>query len=289
MSRYTEYAAAKVNLFLHVTGKRNDGYHTLYSHVVFCPDIADSLVYETQTTNGKNFEFTISGPYADGVPDDERNLVLKALTRFSEKFDIPLSGHLHLEKNLPVGAGIGGGSADAAAALRLFSRIHNIQDNAALHEIALSLGADVPMCLQQRPAIVSGIGDDITNLNGVPRAHIVLVNPNKEVLTKDVFQGLAQNFNAQAKEPDNFKSPSEYFNWLAVHRNDLSDAAEKLCHDIKDIKSALARQKNVLHSGMSGSGGTCFALFKDEKSARKATRHLRKHHPGWWIEKGKIG
>lgn len=286
MSKYTEAAPAKINLFLHVTGKRHDNYHFLYSHVAFSRDIADHLEYQKST---HPFTIEINGPFAAGIPNGPDNLVYQAAKSFCNYYNLPLTGHLKLSKHLPAGAGIGGGSSDAAAMLRLLSNAYNKPDEKVLLDMAAKLGADVPMCLKQQSAIVTGIGEQISPLPHAPESHIVLVNPGTHISTPAVFKNLKQNFNSSVTPlPVKIKSRKQYFNWLAKHTNDLSAPAEKLCQDIKSVKAALSEQSGQKYFGMSGSGATCFAIFANARDAKKAQINLQKSHPHWWVQKGTI-
>jgi len=146
----------------------------------------------------------------------------------------------------------------------------------------------VPMCLKQHGAIVTGIGEKIETFESLPQSNIVLVNPNRPVLTADVFKSLKGEFNAKAVTPFGATSTKDYFNWLSIHSNDLAPAAEDLCRDIKKIREVLERQKGQGYLGMSGSGATCFALFENERDTRKAARKIKRENPNWWVKKGLI-
>jgi 4-diphosphocytidyl-2-C-methyl-D-erythritol kinase len=257
------FAPAKINLTLHVTGQRDDGYHLLDSLVVFA-DVGDRIWFEP----ADHMSLAISGPFADGVPADARNLVWKAAELAGE------TGHIRLEKNLPHGAGIGGGSSDAGALL------------AALDctETGASLGADVPVCRVGQAARMSGIGDHVTALAGVPSLHVVLVNPGVHLPTPRVFKGLNKKDNAPmlAAVPE-FKTSAELTTWVATQRNDLEASAMMCAPEIADVFDVLRRQTGQSLVRMSGSGATCFAMFETVENARAAARRIQSEYPHWWV------
>lgn len=258
------FAPAKINLSLHVTGQRADGYHLLDSLVVFA-DVGDRLWFET----GDVMSLEVSGAFSAGVPDDARNLVWQAATAAG------WCGHIRLEKNLPNSAGIGGGSADAAAALRYLKR----------SDLAPSLGADVSVCLDATAQRMQGIGDILTPLGGFPALYAVLVNPGASVLTQTIFQGLGnkQNPPMPANLP-RFTSAIEATKWLANIRNDLELPAIKAQPIIRDVLDTLSATPNAKLTRMSGSGATCFALFETADVARQAAQDLQMAHPDWWVQ-----
>jgi len=257
------FAPAKVNLALHVTGVRDDGYHLLDSLVVFA-QIGDRLTF----TSAPDMQITVDGPFAKGVPCDARNLIWQAAEISG------WTGHVHLTKNLPHSAGIGGGSADAAAVLRAFGG----------HERAASLGADVPVCLSAKPQRMSGIGDVLTSVAPLPALEIILINPRVEVPTGTVFNGLAQKQNApMPKVFPEFGSAEGFCQWLRAQRNDLEAPAR---HAAPQITEVLAALDTALLARMSGSGATCFGLYRE--GASKEAERLRRLHPDWWIAAGKL-
>ncbi|SMX45722.1 4-(cytidine 5'-diphospho)-2-C-methyl-D-erythritol kinase [Actibacterium lipolyticum] len=282
------FAPAKVNLCLHVTGQRDDGYHLLDSLVAFAP-VGDSL----KITDGKSLSLTVDGPEAAGVPVDESNLVMKAAALMGEGQGAAMT----LTKNLPAASGIGGGSSDAAAALRGLLRHWDREDLADMPQSrfaeiadkALGLGADLPMCLMCRPARVRGIGEriDFTNLGPIPT---VLVNPRIEVSTPKIFAALASRENAPL--PDElpaFSDVNAFAEWLAQQRNDLQAPALKVEPAIGRVLDTFERADGCLLSRMSGSGATCFGVFPDEEAALAAEHHIRTAHPDWWVQAGSLG
>lgn len=258
------FAPAKVNLSLHVTGQRADGYHLLDSLVVFA-DVGDRLWFEPADA----MSLEVNGPFSDGVPADARNLVWKGAVAAG------WTGHIRLEKNLPNGAGIGGGSSDAAAFIRYLAR----------PDLAASLGADVPVCLGATAQRMRGIGDELTMLDGFPVLNALLVNPGIGVPTPDVFRGLADKENAAMPEPvPSFRTPQEIFAWLAAMRNDLEVPAVAIRPIIGDVLDALAGLRHAKLHRMSGSGATCFALFENGDAAKEAALDLQRAHPDWWVK-----
>ncbi|MBA5777645.1 4-(cytidine 5'-diphospho)-2-C-methyl-D-erythritol kinase [Stappia sp. F7233] len=285
----TAFAAAKVNLALHVTGRRNDGYHLLDTLVVF-PDIGDRLSAEP----GDSVTLVLEGPFAAALSAEsaDGDLVLKAARLLATLSPRPLPGaRLTLEKALPVASGIGGGSADAAAALRLLCSFWNLEpDEAELHGLALQLGADVPMCLASKTARITGIGEDIVPLAGIPPFGIVLANPGVPVPTPLVFAKLASRDNPPlpAIPGGGFESLSRFIDWLGSTRNDLEASAIEAAGEIADVLNALRSDPDVALARMSGSGATCFAITGSRRDADAIAARLRQTHPDWWIAAGAV-
>ncbi|KIC16096.1 4-(cytidine 5'-diphospho)-2-C-methyl-D-erythritol kinase [Leisingera sp. ANG-Vp] len=261
------FAPAKINLTLHVTGRREDGYHLLDSLVVFA-DAGDRLQLEP----GPEMILDVTGPFAEGVPADQRNLVWKAAEGAGWR------GRIRLDKQLPHGAGIGGGSSDAAAALRALSG-QGIRTPEAL---PLSLGADVPVCLTARAARMSGIGECITPV-ALPQLPALLVNPGVPVPTGAVFSALAMRNNpAMPEEFPEFDGPADCAAWLAAQRNDLEIPAMGVAREIEFVLDELRVTSRALLARMSGSGSTCFALYPTLKAAHFAAYEIEAAHPDWW-------
>jgi 4-diphosphocytidyl-2-C-methyl-D-erythritol kinase len=257
------FAPAKVNLSLHVTGQRSDGYHLLDSLVVFA-DVGDRL----WLTPAPQMKITISGPFAPGVPVDDRNLVWRAAQLAG------WCGHIMLEKNLPHGAGIGGGSADAAAVLRSLGG--GCQ--------AASLGADVPVCLSSAPQRMSGTGEILATVTGIPALEIVLVNPGVSVPTAPVFAALQSKTNApMTADLPRWADAQEFCKWLSFQRNDLEPPARTIAPGITEVLQAL---DGALLARMSGSGATCFGLYAQGASAQAA--RIAAVHPDWWVVSGRV-
>lgn len=278
----SEAASAKLNLALHVTGRRADGYHSLEMLVAFA-DLADEL----EAAPAARDTLTITGPFAAALGNSESNLVLKALAAFRARWPgaLPAGLSLRLHKNLPVAAGLGGGSADAAAALRLFARIgQGSFPFADLLAIATTLGADVPMCLYSLPAEVRGLGEIVLPLKQFPAAHVVLVNPLVPVVTADVFRRLARRDNpGLPPRVDPLARPAQLGLWLGETRNDLEPPAMALVPAIADIKRHLAAIDGCILARMSGSGGTVFGLFGSSAQAHQAAHDLRTLWPDYWV------
>jgi 4-diphosphocytidyl-2-C-methyl-D-erythritol kinase len=272
------FAPAKVNLALHVTGRRDDGYHLLDSVVVFA-DIGDGL----EIAPSHELALTVTGPRAAGVPADRRNLIWRA----AELFPPGQGAAITLDKHLPHAGGIGGGSADAAAALRGLSEVWGVPlpGDAAV----LSLGADVPVCLFGRPARMSGIGETIAPLPPLPPVWIVLVNPGVEVPTGAVFEALSSPDNPPLPElpQEGWADVAALAEWLLRTRNDLEGPARAQVHAVETVLAALNTQPDCLLARMSGSGGTCFGLFADAEGARRAADVLGSE-PGWWVAQAPV-
>jgi 4-diphosphocytidyl-2-C-methyl-D-erythritol kinase len=257
-------APAKVNLFLHVVGRRADGYHLLDSLAIFAGahDVVAAKPSD-QLTLG------ITGPFASELNED--NLVLRAARA------LVVTAALTLQKNLPVASGIGGGSADAAATLRLLA------PNAAQSEltgIAAELGADVPVCLASVPARMAGIGEVLSPAPALPEFGLALVNPGVAVATKDVFRGRSGAFSAPASLPPGWNSAAAMAGDLALLANDLEAPAMALCPVIGDVLATLRATDGCLLARMSGSGATCFALYDTPALAGAAAAACAR--PGWW-------
>jgi 4-diphosphocytidyl-2-C-methyl-D-erythritol kinase len=276
-------APAKINLYLHVTGLRPDGYHALDSLIVFA-DVHDTL----RLAPAEDLSLIVEGPHGEGLSTDSENLVIKAADRLREAAGIETGAHMVLEKNLPVASGIGGGSADCAAALTGLARLWNVDTGAVnLAQLGLTLGADVPVCLFGRAAFMSGIGEEITNAPALPPAWLVLVNPGAGLSTPDVFEARRQPQCEKWSQPGRFeKSPAtvaDFADLLKGRNNDLTDAAIGLQPVIGDVLQALEGADGVLLTRMSGSGATCFGLFKDPMGAEHAAVELFSNHPQWWV------
>lgn len=281
----TEPAPAKINLALHVIGQRPDGYHLMESVVTFAA-AGDRVTLSPAEADC----FTLSGRFGSllQAEDPRANLVLKARDALraafaAEGLQAP-AVHIHLEKNLPVASGIGGGSADAAAALRGLQRLwtHDVPAP-VLHAIALRLGADVPMCLAGRPLLARGIGDEIQRLPQLPAFSCVLVNPLKAVSTPAIFKLLTDKHNAPLPALPSSTDRADWLSWLSSGCNDLETPAKSLVGEIEEARSLLLRQ-NASLVRMSGSGATCFALFTDPHLAGKAAAVLHAARPDWYVQ-----
>jgi 4-diphosphocytidyl-2-C-methyl-D-erythritol kinase len=274
----TETATAKINLCLHVTGKRADGYHLLDSLVAFA-DFGDEIIAEP----AEALSLDIIGPQAAGLGAGEDNLVLRA-ARFLNPGG---SAKITLVKRLPIASGIGGGSADAAATLRALARLWAVP--LPMPALTARLGADVPACLLGRALRMEGIGEVLTPAPPLPMVDVLLVNPGVAVSTPAVFSALhrADNPSLPCDLPA-FATAAALGAWLAEQRNDLQAPAITLAPQIAQVLADL-RHTGCLFAGMSGSGATCFALYApDGKAARSAKEAIQARHPEWWAMDGRL-
>lgn len=276
-----EFAPAKVNLALHVTGQRPDGYHLLDSLVVFA-DVGDRLT----VTPDPQLSLTLSGPLSAGLPVDGDNLVLRA-ARFLGG-PAPLGARITLEKHLPAAAGLGGGSSDAAAALRALAGLWAIPLPAP--EATARLGADVPVCLDPRPRRMQGIGEILTEAPPLPEVWAVLANPGVPVSTPAIFRALSRKDGSPmpAVLPV-LRDADALAVFLAGLRNDLEPPAVSLAPPIGTVLAALAAQPGCGLARMSGSGATCFGLFATEPAAKTAAAVIAQAEPAWWVRAAGLG
>ena len=277
----SEPAPVKVNLSLLVTGRRADGYHLLDSVVVFGP--AFDLLHARPA---EELSLAISGPFAAGLGAGADNLVLRAAHALAEWAGIAPRAALRLDKRVPVASGIGGGSADAAAALRLLCRLWRCSPDAdALSALALQLGADVPVCLDSQPARMTGVGDGLAPLPPLPRCGLLLANPGVAVATADVFRARLPAFSPPARLPREWMDTASLATTLAALGNDLEAPAIRLCPAVATVLERLRTLPGCLLARMSGSGATCFALFATPAEAETAAAAL----PGaWWWSAGAL-
>ena len=277
-----EPAPAKINLALHVTGRRDNGYHDLHGLTVFT-ELSDEL----QARPAPADRLEVRGPFAAGLGAPGSNLVWRAVEAFRRRWPGAVSGGVEftLDKMLPVASGIGGGSADAAAALRAMSRLaKSPADPSALMTLAAGLGADVPMCLLSQPCEISGTGEILRPLKKLPACHLVLVNPLLPVVTADVFRRLEHRNNSRMPPlPDGFEHLSVFSMWLADTRNDLEEPALAIAPVIGVLRKAVGGTQGCVLSRMSGSGATVFGLYGSGTQAMQAARDLGRAFPGFWI------
>lgn len=283
----TERAPAKINLSLRVLGRRADGYHDLASLVAFA-GTGDRL----RLMPNRRLGLDISGPQAAGLAVEPDNLALKATRELAARVPALKAGHFHLDKRLPVASGIGGGSADAAAALRLLARLNNIPlDDPRLFDAALATGSDVPACLYSRSSMMRGRGETLTPLD-LPRFGMVLVNPKVAVSTADIFRALALAPGTHLRDvalPNDFGERSEVLDFLAREPNDLEPSARKLVPTLDEVAAALDATPDRLLVRMSGSGATMFALYEDCRAAARAAKMVARRHSGWWVKSTILG
>jgi 4-diphosphocytidyl-2-C-methyl-D-erythritol kinase len=276
-----EYAPAKVNLYLHVTGRRADGYHTLDSLAIFA-GAADRLT----AVSAPDLSLAITGPFAAGLEADPGNLVLRAARALADHAATQPAARLTLDKRLPIASGIGGGSADAAATLRLLARLWHIPAT-DLAAIALPLGADVPVCLACRPARMRGIGEHLTPAPRLPSCGLTLVNPGISVATADIFRARTGAFSAEAALPHSWPDAPTMAADLARLRNDLEPPAIAQQPVIAEVLAILRAQPACLLARMSGSGATCYALFPTQAEAHHAAQAAQAL--GWWSSASQLG
>ncbi|MEJ8571719.1 4-(cytidine 5'-diphospho)-2-C-methyl-D-erythritol kinase [Microbaculum marinum] len=279
----SEFAAAKINLALAVTGRRSDGYHLLDTLVTFA-DAGDRF----DVRSAPDLSLEVTGPFAADLQDDASNLALLAAERlraaaFGEDVAAP-GAVLILEKALPVASGIGGGSADAAAALRALNRLWGLDwPLERLASLGLRLGADIPMCLHGRPLRARGIGEDIGLLKGFPRLDLVLVNPGVAVSTATVFGALAGRFSPPLPVAAGLRGLDAAITWLGAASNDLQAPAIAAAPVIGEALAALRQTDDCRLARMSGSGATCFGIYADAESARAAAASISAARQGWWV------
>ncbi len=261
------FAPAKINLTLHVTGRRSDGYHLLDSLVAFA-DIGDRV----HLSLAEKTVLTVTGPMAEDVPVGPSNLCVRAADLFGQP------ARIELEKHLPAAAGIGGGSSDAAAVLRGLERL----TGRPFEGDAASVGADVPVCYRSEATRMAGIGDVLTALD-LPPLCAVLVNPGVEVSTADVFRRLDGQAHEPMSDPPSGADAQTFCTWLQSQRNDMQAAALEVEPSIAHVLDSLGAADQQLCCRMSGSGATCFALFETRSTAEQAARTIAHDHPDWWV------
>ena len=286
-----EEGRAKVNLTLRVVGRRVDGYHELESVVAFA-DCADRL----RLAPGSTLDLTMSGPLAQACGETSDNLVLKAARLLGERVPDMKVGSFTLDKVLPVAAGIGGGSADAAAALRLLAQLNGLAlDDRRLLDVALQTGADVPVCLTSRACDMTGVGETLLPLS-LPILPCVLVNPRVPVATREVFAALglrngelrvgATDVMQATAWPEQGASVEEWVEVLAASSNDLEAPAMRIQPAIGEVITALSATDGAWLARMSGSGATCFAIFENTAEAQRAAQKIQLDRPQWWVHAG---
>jgi 4-diphosphocytidyl-2-C-methyl-D-erythritol kinase len=286
-----EEGRAKVNLTLRVVGRRADGYHDLESMVAFA-DCADRL----SLTPGPKLDLKTTGPLGQDCGEAADNLVFKAAQLLGERVPDLKLGQFTLDKVLPVAAGIGGGSADAAAALRLLAQANGIAiDDSRLIEVAQLTGADVPVCLASHACVMTGVGETLLPLS-LPKLPCVMVNPRVAVATKDVFEALglrngellvgATDVMRATAWPEVGASVEDWVEVLSAGANDLEAPATRLQPVIGEVLSALSASNGAWLARMSGSGATCFAIYENTAEAQRAAQKISLDHPDWWVHAG---
>lgn len=277
-------APAKVNLYLHVVGRRADGYHLLDTLMVFT-ELGDRIV----AAPADALSLAVDGPFADRLPANaDDNLVMKAARALAAAAGVTSGARLRLTKNLPVSAGLGSGSSDAAAALKALTRLWQVPDGAVdLPALALSLGADVPACLVADSVFVGGIGEVLTPAPRLPAVDILLVNPGVQLATISVFEARRGGFNPEARFDEPPQSVRALAEILEDRDNDLAEPATRLTPVVSEVLAAIEAMPGCRLSRMSGSGTTCFGLFDDEDTARAAQEKLQGR--SWWCAVTRFG
>ncbi len=277
-------APAKVNLYLHVVGRRSDGYHLLDTLMVFT-ELGDGVTVET----ADKLTLETDGPFVGSLPDDpDDNLVMKAARKLAEAAGIRPRARIRLTKNLPVSAGLGSGSSDAATTLKALTRLWDIPgDKVDLPALALTLGADVPACLVAEPQFVGGSGEELTPAPGLPSVDILLVNPGVQLSTPSVFGARRGGFNPDARFTEAPRDVRELADILKERENDLTEAAARLSPVVSEMIRATEATPGCRLARMSGSGATCFGLFDDAETAERAKEQLERYD--WWCAVTKFG
>ncbi len=273
----TVHAPAKINLYFNITGRRADGFHLVDSLVGFTA-LGDELTIRT----GEPLDIVSAGPFAERMPPPYKNLVYQAAQLLADAAGVQARAHITITKNLPVAAGIGGGSTDAAAALKALADLWGIDDKEVdLYALGLTLGSDVPACLLAQTTYAGGIGEILESAPTIPKAGILLVNPGVALVTASVFQARRGGFNPAdriAKAPTDVSSFAEA---LAERHNDLTDAAIRLCPVIRTVLSEIEKLPGCHLAQMTGSGATCFGVFDDRAAAEAAAPKVSRD--GWWV------
>lgn len=272
-------APAKVNLTLHVTGQRDDGYHLLDSLVVFA-GVADQL----SATIASDLRISVSGPFSMGVPTDHSNLMMRAAETLRSVRGVSKGAALTLEKHLPHAAGIGSGSSDAAATLSMLAELWQVAPLPATAPEVAALGADVPACIgAPRPVRMTGIGDVLSPVAQLPDCALVLVRPPVAVPTAPIFKGLASKEGPAMTQLPEGLDYDGFLHWLKAQRNDLLPTAAVIAPEITEAIAKLKSLPSVSVAGMSGSGATCFALVRDMATARHVARIVQVARMDWWV------
>ena len=282
MTILKEFAPAKLNLYLHVTGKRPNGYHELDSLVAFC-SAGDEVCLQT----GKSgFAFALDGPQAAVLSQEshENNLVVRAARSLADVLGRPLDVEITLTKKLPIASGIGGGSSDAAAALRLLARHWGVAlDAQVLFDVGQKLGQDIPCCIESKACYFGGLGEILDRGPVLPPTYLVLANPGCALPTASVFKARRGNFSTAKRLSQNPKDATALAAMLQLRGNDLTEAACGIVPEISSVLDELKKSEACLLARMSGSGATCFGLYAEEAAASRAASKIANAHSGWWV------
>lgn len=271
-------AHAKVNLTLHVVGQLPNGYHNLQS-LVGLTDFGDQIYLSPAS----GFEFQVTGPFSQGIPLDDRNLVVRAAQFMANKYSRELECKVVLEKNLPMASGIGGGSSDAAAVMKALSQYWSVP-LPNVDEL-MALGADIPVCMSSGLTLMEGAGEQVTPLAPPPAWGLLLINPNVGVSTPAVFNALSRKNNPQMEK---VTEHCHDIGWLCNQRNDLEPPAVAMVPEVAAVLDAISTTPHCKVARMSGSGATCFGVFADVNAAQTAAETLKHRHPNWWVVATKL-
>ena len=284
MDSITLTAPAKINLFLSVIGKKGTDYHLLQSLVGFSA-FGDTITI----TPADEFSFSFDST-SENIPTNDNNLVICAANLLSSALKKPLNLSIHLSKHIPIGAGLGGGSSDAATTIKGLLQFWQVtsMNQKNLDDILLSLGADVPACYYGQSCYFEGIGEIITPITKLPTLHTVLIYPNQHCSTQEVFQHYGSSFSAPIELPTTFSTHSDVIDFLKAKNNDLTHAAITNIPEIKEILNALAQENTCLINRMSGSGSACFGLFATKQQANDSAHKIKNQHPEWWVQPTQI-
>lgn len=273
----TVRAPAKINLYFHITGRRADGYHLVDSLVGFTT-LADELTIRAD----EPLDVESVGPFAENMPPPYKNLVYQAAQLLADTAKVQARAHFTITKHLPVAAGIGGGSTDAAAALKALAKLWGVSDDKVdLFKLGLTLGSDVPACLLAKATYAGGIGEILEPAPALPRAGILLVNPGVALVTSSVFQARRGGFNPPDRLTSEPKNAASLAAMLADRNNDLTDAAIRLCPVLRNVLAALESAPGCHLARMTGSGATCFGIFDNLAAAEAAAPAVQQD--GWWV------
>jgi 4-diphosphocytidyl-2-C-methyl-D-erythritol kinase len=286
MKTVHQFAPAKINLTLHIRGRREDGFHLIESFVAF-GDVGDEITVRSHD----GFDLNLSGPFVRQLQNEDNNIALEAAKSFVNGFRDCLPGvQVDLVKNLPIAAGMGGGSSDAAAVIRALAYLVDVTvSRTAAGQLAIGLGADVTVCLDPQASFMSGVGNIVTPLPALPEIHAILVNPNIKMLTGAVFAALAVpgaiRRDEEGLKPEHaFLDARDLVAFVGSCRNDLEAPALRMCPEISDVREALLAQDGCLLARMTGSGATCFGLFANSEQARRGAEDICKKASNWWVK-----
>lgn len=278
----SESAPAKVNLYLHILGRRSDGYHVLDSLIVFV-DFGDHVTLIARAP----YTLSISGPFARTLLEERKsdNLVWRAATAFAERVGRTLDTSIHLQKLLPIAAGLGGGTTDATACLRALARLWNIDpSHTVLKEVAQTIGCDGAVCLYPRPWFIGGVGESLFPAPSLPPCSLVLINPRIPLSTTEIFQNFKGPFSLPGRFQVAPKNLHDFVTLLSQRHNDLTTTAIQKLPLISEILSVLKMTPGCHLARISGSGATCFGLYESPYQAQKAADSIQQQHPQWWVQ-----